>query len=164
MNQTAEHKRRRKSKRHEKSLIREFSAEIMIGFLFLLGVFLLFEDMEVKSVVFKGLLSMFQGISSWFSNLIGNVLGLADIFEVSDIVGIILILTAFLLLAHKTRQKAIWRYSELSACPECDGDLSHIHRSAIQRMASFIFRLKIRRYKCKSCSFDGIRIRPIRAR
>ncbi|NQV16881.1 hypothetical protein HQ531_15565 [bacterium] len=164
MSDTEKKQRHRKSTRHQKSLIREFRTEIMIALLFALGVFLLFEDMEIKSVVFQGMISMFQGLSHWFSHMISKIFGIADIFEVSDIVGIFLISIAFVLFVYRARQKAIWRYAELSACPECDGDLYHIHRNFVQRIAAALFRLKIRRYKCKSCSFDSIRIRPLNSR
>ncbi|NQV50919.1 MAG: hypothetical protein HQ507_10490 [Candidatus Marinimicrobia bacterium] len=55
MNEPGIERKRRKSKRHDKSVIREFRVEILIGILFLFGVFLLFEQMEIKTIVFKGI-------------------------------------------------------------------------------------------------------------
>ncbi|MCF7923317.1 MAG: transposase family protein [Candidatus Marinimicrobia bacterium] len=164
MNEPEQSPRRRKSKRHQKSIIREFSMEIFIGVLFLFGVFLLFEQMEIKSYMFNGIVSFFQAITHAFSQFFGSILGAAEIFETSDIVGTLLIVVAFFLFTFRVRQKAILRFHELSACPECGGDLLHIHRTLIQRIASRIFFLKIRRYQCKSCEFQGLRMRAVKSR
>ncbi len=156
--------RRRKSKHHEKSIIREFTMEIIIGVIFMFGVFLLFEEMEIKTYVFHGIVNFFQAITNGFSKAVGTILGTAEIFETSDIVGTFLILIAFFLLTFRVRQKAIIRFYELSECPECGGDLEHIHRNFIQRLAAKLLRLKIRRYHCKSCEFEGLRMRAVKSR
>jgi len=154
----------RKSKRHKISLLREFSVEIFIALIFLFGLFLLFEKMEIKSVVFQGVVSFFQAISHWLSHLFAMLLGRMGEFETSDIVGTILIVIAFILLSVRVRAKAIYRLSELPSCPECDGDLILVHRNLYQRIVGKIFWLKIRRYKCKSCDFDGLRLRSKNSR
>ena len=164
MNEPEIKRRRKKSIRHEKSLISEFRFEILIGILFLFGVFLLFEQMEIKSIVFKGIVSFFQSITQGFSDFLGTLLETTDLFETSDIVGSLLILIAFLLLTYRVRQKSIIRYYELTTCPECGGNLVHVHRNQLQRITGFIFRLKIRRYQCKQCDFDGLRMRAMKSR
>jgi len=158
------HHRHSKSKRHEKSLVSAFKFEIFIGFLFLLGVFLLFEKMEIKTYLFHGIVGLFQTITHWFNELVAGFVEGIQYFETSDIVGIILILLAIFLLGHRIRQKAIWRFSGLSSCPECGGDLVNVHRTQLQRLTAILFRLKIRRYKCKSCDFDGVRVRSLHSR
>jgi len=164
MNVPEQKHRRRKSQRHEKSILREFTMEIIIGILFLLGIFLLLEEMEIKTYIFHGIVSFFQAITNGFSNSLGAIIGTVDIIETSDIVGTLLILVAFFLIMHRVRQKAIIRLHELSACPDCGGDLLHIHKNYLQRLTSKIFRLKIRRYHCKSCEFEGLRIRAVKLR
>jgi len=164
MNVPEQKHRRRKSQRHEKSILREFTSEIIIGILFLLGVFLLLEEMEIKTYVFHGIVSFFQSLTNGFNNLLGVIIGTADKFETSDIVGSLLILLALFLITVRVRQKAIIRFNELSECPDCGGDLLHIHRNYLQRLTSKIFRLKIRRYHCKSCEFEGLRIRAVKVR
>jgi uncharacterized membrane protein len=156
--------RHRRKKRHEKSIIREFTIEIIIGIFFLFGVFLLFEEMEIKTWVFHAVVSFFQNITNGFSNLLGAILGTAEAFETSDIVGTMLILLAFILQIYRVRQKAIIRFHDLDVCPECGGALEHIHRNLIQRIASKIFLIKIRRYHCKACDFDGLRMRAKQSR
>jgi predicted RNA-binding Zn-ribbon protein involved in translation (DUF1610 family) len=157
-------KRRSKSKRHQNSFIRDFRVEIFIVFLFLLGAFLLYEDMEIKSVVFSGILSFFNTITNAFSSLLGAILGGLAVIETSDVVGSILIFIAFLLLTYRARQQAIIRYYDLTVCPECGSELNHIHRNRLQRITGTLLRLKIRRYKCKECSFDGLKIRSLNSR
>ena len=156
--------RRKKSKRFENSLIRAFSMEILIGLIFLFGVFLLYEDMEIKTVAFRGIVSFSQWITQSFSQLLGAILGTADAFETSDIVGTVLILFAFFLLSFRVRQKAILRFHDLDECPECGHDLIHVHRNQIQKITAWFFQLKIRRYQCKTCGYDGLRMRSKRTR
>lgn len=158
------HRRRRSSKRHEKSIVREFTVEIIIGVIFLFGVFLLFEDMEIKTFVFHGVMNFFQAITHWFSNFLVSILGLTQEFETSDIVGTLLIIFAFLLLSLRVRQKAILRFHDLDECPECGGDMQHVPRNLGQRVVSRLFFIKIRRYHCKACDFDGLRIRAKHSR
>lgn len=157
-------RRRRSTKRHEKSLIRDFSFEIIIGLVFLFGVFLLFEQMEIKSYVFHGIVNLFKTITTAFSDLLGSILGLTEIFETSDIVGTSLILIALILFIYRVRQKSILRYHDLDECPDCSSELIHIHRNLIQRLGGKLFRLKIRRYRCKNCDYEGLRIRALRSR
>ena len=156
--------RKRKSKRHKISFLRHFSFEIIIAFLFLFGVFLLFEEMEIKTFVFRGILSFFQTFSHGFSDFLGAILGGLSVIETSDVVGTLFIIIAFILLIWRARQKAILRYSDLTVCPECRGELMHVHRNTLQRLTSTVLRLKIRRFKCKECTFDGIRIRSLHSR
>jgi len=153
------HRRRKKSKRFERSIIREFGAEIMIAVLFFFGVFLLFEEMEIKRYVFDGIVSGFQYITHGVSHFISNLLGRAEEYETSDIVGATLILIAFNLLIARVRQKTISILSELTECPECGDDLVLVHRNIFQRAFGFLFHLKIRRFHCHSCDYDGLRVR-----
>jgi len=153
------HRSRKKSKRFEKSIVREFGAEIMIGTLFFFGIFLLYEEMEIKRYVFDGIVSGFQFITHGISHFLSNLLGRAEEYETSDIVGATLILIAFNLLIARIRQKSISILSELKECPECGDDLVLIHRNVFQKFFGFVFRLKIRRFHCYSCDYDGLRVR-----
>ncbi len=153
------HRRRRTSKRHKRSITRAYGIEIIIAILFSFGVFLLYEDMEVKSVVFHGVLFIFQTINEWFSSFINSILGTVNVVETSDIIGGFLLLLAWILFSFRVRQKTIARYYELSECPECGGILMHVHRNPLQRLTAKIFMVQVRRYRCKSCDFDGLRIR-----
>ena len=152
-------KQRRKSRRHERSLIREFRYEIMIGVLFFFGVFLLIEDMEIKGVIYHGVVGFFNWINQLIIQLLGSLVQIATEFETSDIVGSILVMIAVILLIGRVREKVILRYSELTTCPDCNGKLNLIHRNLPQKFAGKIFFVSIRHYKCKDCEFEGVRVR-----
>ncbi|MBT4130892.1 MAG: hypothetical protein HOE44_09225 [Candidatus Marinimicrobia bacterium] len=154
-----QHRRRKKSKHFERSIIREFSAEIMIGIIFFFGIFLLYEEMEIKTYVFEGVVSDFQYITHGISHFMSTLLGRAEEYETSDIVGSTLIFIAFNLLISRIRQKSILILSELTECPECGDDLVLVHRNVFQRIYGFVFRVKIRRFHCQSCDYDGLRVR-----
>ena len=154
-----QHRRRKKSKRFERSIIREFSAEIMIGIIFFFGIFLLYEEMEIKTYVFEGVVSGFQYITHGISHFMSTLLGRAEEYETSDIVGSTLIFIAFNLLISRIRQKSILILSELTECPECGDDLVLVQRNVFQRIYGFVFRVKIRRFHCQSCDYDGLRVR-----
>lgn len=158
------HRHRRKSKRFKNSFFGAFKQEFLIGILFLLGVFLLVEDLEIKEAIYNGILNFFRWISESFSSLVEKILEVIQSFEGSDIVGNLLIIMAIVLFIIRIRSKAIERYGELSRCPECDAELVRVHRNAFQRLTGDLFRLKIQRYRCKSCDFDGLRIRSLRSR
>ncbi|MCF7823845.1 MAG: hypothetical protein K9N35_06690 [Candidatus Marinimicrobia bacterium] len=155
---------RKKSKRHELSLIREFRIEIIIGVLFLLGVFLLVEELDIKIFVYHAFANSFRTIGRLSQDILEKLFYLFGEFEGSDIVGIILITIACLVFLDRLRQKAIARYGDLTVCPDCGENLHMIHRTPVQRILSYIFRLKIRRYQCKACEFEGLRIRSLHSR
>ncbi len=152
------------SSRHERSFIKHFRFELMVGSLLVLGIFLLVEDMHIKTVVYQGVVTLFQDITELINRIFIKFLGMVDVFETSDIVGIVLIVTAVVLYTSRVRQTAIDRYGDLSSCPDCGGDLHLIHRRPMDRLATKIFRLKVHRYQCKACDYEGLRIRAKRSR
>ncbi|MBT3826176.1 MAG: hypothetical protein HOD43_07760 [Candidatus Marinimicrobia bacterium] len=131
----------------------------MIGIIFFFGIFLLYEEMEIKTYVFEGVVSDFQYITHGISHFMSTLLGRAEEYETSDIVGSTLIFIAFNLLISRIRQKSILILSELTECPECGDDLVLVHRNVFQRIYGFVFRVKIRRFHCQSCDYDGLRVR-----
>jgi len=156
--------RRRKSSRHQTTIFREFRIEFAIALLFLLGVFLLVEDLEIKLAIYHAVVSFVKTIAHTTNLILKNIVNAVQVFEGSDIVGTILIFLAWLLFTYRVRQKAIARYSDLTVCPDCGEGLNMIHRNMFQRGISKVFRLKIKRYQCKSCDFEGLRIRPLHSR
>ena len=138
--------------------------EIAIGVLFVLGVFLLVEDLEIKLFIYHGFVSLFKTLAGMMNDLLQRMGTTIRRIEGSDIVGSIFIALAMILLLYRVRQKAIARYSELSECPECGENLIMAHRNLFQKVISRLFRVKIRRFRCKACDFDGLRIRSMHSR
>lgn len=150
---------RRRSKRFKTTFFSAYRQEILIGVIFLMGIFLIVEDMDIKVIVYNSIVSAAQGINRLFNKGLQGIIHFFTSVESSDIVGYILIFVAFLLYVYALRNRTIERYSELYECPECGSDLNRVHRTTFQKSAGAILRLKIRRYRCKSCDFDGLHIR-----
>ncbi|HJM94733.1 MAG TPA: hypothetical protein QF698_01570, partial [Candidatus Marinimicrobia bacterium] len=81
-----------------------------------------------------------------------------DLFELSDLVGISLILFALHLAAKRWRDREIERYSELSICPNCGGKLQRIQRTPKQKIISFFYVAQVKNYSCRECAFKGIKM------
>ncbi|MCF7807212.1 MAG: hypothetical protein K9M49_08040 [Candidatus Marinimicrobia bacterium] len=157
-------KQRKKSKRFKNSLLNEFRQEVLIGIFFLLGIFLVVEDLDIKVAVYHGIISAFQWVVQLFNRMVQGIMDIFQTVEGSDIVGYLLILMAITLFSLRVRNKAIDRYNELIVCPECGSDLHMVHRNWFQRLIGKLFFMKIRRYHCKSCEFDGLRLRSSKSR
>ncbi len=150
-------KRRKTSKKP--SVFKEFRFEITAGSLFFLGLFLLLENLAIKETLFQLIVSGFKGITNGFIALLRGTQTLFLRFEGSDIIGFIFIVIAMTMVMHRTRVKLIKRHAELNNCPECGGELRHVHRRPHHRALSTLMHVKIRRYACKQCDFTGIRMK-----
>ncbi|MBH49570.1 MAG: hypothetical protein CMG69_02310 [Candidatus Marinimicrobia bacterium] len=152
-------KRKRKRKflnKRGNSFFEEYNFEILVFGLLSVGFFLLWEDWNIKSIAWSIITGTVRIIITYVQNLffaIGNII-LA--VETSDIIGIVLILTAFSLILNRARIRVISNHPEISSCPNCDSDLRRTHRRKRHRAISFIVNCKIKRYKCRTCSFDGV--------
>lgn len=145
-------------RRHKESFWSEFRFEIFIAFLFLLGVFLLVEQMEIKVTLFHWITYSLRSMAKGIYGLASRIRDLMIQVETSDIVGIVLIITAVILLALRFRKKIIYRYSQLYSCPDCKGELRRTHRTMKHKILEFILFVRIKHYHCKQCSYSGIRI------
>ena len=91
------------------SFHKEYSFEIKVILLFTLGIFLLVEDLEIKQYIFETIRTIFFTIGLGIKWLRDSILFLIKQFEVSDIVGISLILYVVYLVAHRWRVRMINR-------------------------------------------------------
>ena len=90
--------------------------------MFTLGIFLLVEDLEIKQYIFQAIRTIFFTVGlgiKWFRD---SILFLIKQFEVSDIVGISLILYVVYLVAKRWRDRMIDRYMDLHSFPQCGSD------------------------------------------
>jgi len=140
-------------------MLRDFRQEILIGAIFLLGVFLLVEDLDIKVSVYHGLVYLSKHMGTLANKIFMSIIEGFKVLEGSDIVGVALILIAINLFIYRVQQKFVIRYGQLPACPDCGEDLNLIHRSITHRIVGFVFRVKIRRYACKVCEFEGLKMR-----
>lgn len=155
-------KERKGIKKHKRqgSFISEYNYEITIVVLIALGIFLLVEDLEIKHYMYLGLRWFLFSIGDIIKGIRDNVILLLekDLFELSDLVGISLILFALHLAAKRWRDREIERYSELSICPNCGGKLQRVQRTPKQKIISFFYVAQVKNYSCRKCEFKGIKM------
>jgi len=142
------------------SFFREYDYEILIVVLIGLGIFLLVEDLEIKHYMYLGMQWFLFSIGDIIKNIRDNIILLfeMDIFELSDLVGISLILFALYLAARRWREREIERYAEIKDCPDCGGKLQRIQRTSKQKIISFLYAAQVKNYGCRKCAFKGIRM------
>ena len=155
-------KERKGIKKHKRqgSFISEYNYEITIVVLIALGIFLLVEDLEIKHYMYLGLRWFLFSIGDIIIGIRDNIILLLekDLFELSDLVGISLILFALHLAAKRWRDREIERYSELSICPKCGGKLQRVQRTPKQKIISFFYVAQVKNYSCRKCEFKGIKM------
>ena len=145
-----------KSKR--KLFYQEYNFEITVVVLIALGVFLLIENLEIKHYLYEFIKVIFFTIGNFIKLLLNASILIIEIFEISDLVGISLILLALFLIANRWRERMIERYSVLRNCPDCNGDLQRIKRDFNQKMTGFLYILTVKNYHCKSCNYKGFKL------
>ena len=138
------------------SFFEEYNFEILVFGLLSVGFFLLWEDWNIKSVTWNIITHTVRIIITFIRDISVNIGNIISGVETSDIIGIVLILTAFTLIINRARLRIIRNHPEISSCPNCNDDLRRTHRRKRHRAIGLIVNRKIKRYKCKSCSFDGV--------
>lgn len=152
-------KRKGLIKPRHNSFHKEYSFEIKVILLFTLGIFLLVEDLEIKQYIFEAIRTIFFTIGlgiKWFRD---SILFLIKQFEVSDIVGISLILYVVYLVANRWRDRMIDRYMDLNSCPKCGNDeIQRIKKAWKHKVMSIIYFAKVKHYQCKQCEHKEIKL------
>ena len=161
-----EHRGRHKSSRREHkdrsekrprvvaSFLNRFWFELVALGLLSLGVFFLLEQFEIKAMMFRTLMVCVGAVGNTVSHLWNLIVSAKK----SNLVGIVLILTAICMVAYKLRWRAIQQYQRLplaKECPQCHGDLHRTQHRLIDRLLELMLRVRIRHYSCSKCSFRG---------
>jgi len=141
-----------------KLFYQEYNFEITVVFLIALGIFLLIEELEIKHYLYEFIKIIFFSIGNFIKLLRDGSIFIFDKFEISDLVGISLILLALFLIANRWRERMIERHSVLRNCPDCNGDLQRIKRDFNQKMTGFIYFVTVKNYRCKVCNFKGFKL------
>jgi hypothetical protein len=149
-------RKRKRIKSDGKTFYQEYNFEILILGLFTLGFFLLWEKWNIKSLVWSSITSIALFVITFLRNVSVRIGSLLSGVETSDLIGIILILIAIALVLNRTRLRIIERHPNLTSCPKCDAGLRRVHRKTKHIIQGFVFFCKIKRFKCRSCSFDGV--------
>ena len=152
-------KRKGLAKPRHNSFYKEYSFEIKVIILFTLGIFLLVEDLEIKQYIFEAIRTIFFTVGlgiKWFRD---SILFLIKQFEVSDIVGISLILYVVYLVANRWRDRMIDRYMDLNSCPKCgSNEIQRIRKNWNHKVMSILYFVKVKHYQCKQCGHKEIKL------
>ena len=146
-------KRKKSEKKQIPSFFKEYRFEITISSMIIIGVFLLIENMEISQTIFL----LLKAIIFFFADVIKAIRKLIyDIFywlEISDLVGVVLILFAGFLIAVRTRIRLLSTYQKINECQQCDGKnkLKRIKKKLKHRIIDIILRLRVYYYQCDNC-------------
>ncbi|HUT11334.1 MAG TPA: hypothetical protein VMY42_12615 [Thermoguttaceae bacterium] len=147
---------RKKKSREQPSFFRRYWFEISVSALFALGVFLLAERMQIKATILAGFTWLLRGVYNGVIALENAVVGIYGDFEMSDIVGTLLILAALGMVAYRMRARAIASHPDLEEdCPQCGGNLQRIRCDRPHRILGAILRVHMKHYSCRACTFQS---------
>ena len=149
-------RKRKRIKNNSKPFSKEYNFELLVLGLFTLGFFLLWEKWNIKYIVWVGITSTALFVITFLRNVSVRIGSLLSGVETSDLIGIILILIAIVLVLNRARLRTIERHPNLVSCPKCDSGLRRVHRKTKHKIQSWFYLCKFKRFKCKSCSFDGV--------
>ena len=139
------------------SFLRRYWAEISSVVLFGLGVFLLVEQMHIKVIIWHWLVASYQATVAFVHGVLHAVYNWFAPIEVSDFVGVGLILASIVIMVYAFRERAIGRSLPLtdgSNCIKsgCDGSFKRSRRSRLDRVVQAILVISVRPYTCRDCS------------
>jgi ABC-type multidrug transport system fused ATPase/permease subunit len=143
-----------------KKYFKEYRVEIVIVLLILVGIFLLFERLDLKSLLASGFQLLWTSLKNLLSLIRIGVNFYIFNLSLSDFIGWILLFLAVALAVGVSR----YRFShsptfQATVCPKCGGDLHRVHRKYFDRLLSRTLLPHARRYRCASpeCRWTGLR-------
>ena len=142
----------------QKLFYNEYNFEITVVILIALGIFLLVEELEIKHYLYEIVKMTLFSVGDFIKLIRNGTMIFVKMFEISDIVGISLILFALYLVVNRWRERMIDRYAFLRECPDCGGDLNRIRRNLNQKLTSLFYFVTVKHYQCKSCNYKGIKM------
>jgi len=159
--ESTQRKRRRKNPTlaRARRIWQDWGVEIVVGFLIMLAIFLLVEQMDIRETLFAWLLAAIDGLQSLIAAFARGLVRFVQGTTLSDLVAYVLILAVVVLIAWRTRQRVLTnpRLAQIQ-CPRCGGDLHRIHRRWHHRLLNLV--IPIRRYRCQdsACGWRGLRV------
>jgi len=142
-------------RRGPRSFLRTYWFEFTVVGLIATGIFLLVERMEIKLTIYEGLVWLARRIVRGARSFGSAGWRLLHGVEVSDLVGIALILIALGLIVWKVRGRAMKRHPRFSECPVCHAAVQRIRSRLIHRLLGLLLRVRIKHYGCSECSFHA---------
>ncbi len=133
-----------------------YRIEIIIAILTFLGVCFIQNSLDIRTVfqiVLGAIGNVAQFIRQSFETIIINPIVEMD---GSDMVGVLLLATAFSLAVRRVRQYLTSSASGACACPSCGEKLHRIHRTRGQHLISKILCLDSACLHCEKCDYNSL--------
>ena len=146
-------KRKKPNSKKELSFLKEYNFEIKIFGMFFLGVFLLVENMEISQTIFKFTKALIFFFADLIKAIRDSIYSTLSWLELSDLVGVVLILFALYLIAIRIRIRLLIIYPKVYECQNCDSNskLKRIQKLLKHRIIHFVLRLRVYYYQCDNC-------------
>ena len=146
-------KRKKTNTKKEVSFFKEYNFEITVFAMFILGVFLLVEKMEISHTLFKVIKATIFLFADFIKAIRDSIYDILSWLELSDLVGVILILFAIYLVALRIRIRLLMLYPKIYECQNCDNKnkLKRIPKRLKHRIIHFALRLRVYYYQCDNC-------------
>jgi len=151
-------RKERASKKSIIPIIKKYNFELLIIILIFLGLFLLLEDFELKKFLLDFSIQMYEEMKYIVFYIYNSTFEFILKIETSDIIGLILIISAILLMFLRWRNNLIYNYSSAQFCVNCKGKLQRVKKKIKIRVFSFFTRLKVKKYQCKDCKLQTYKI------
>ena len=146
-------KRKKSNDKQGASFFKEYNFEITVFSMFLLGVFLLVENMEISQTLFKIIKNTIFLFADFVKVVRDSIYNIFKWLELSDLVGVTLILFALYLVALRIRIRLLILYPKVYECQNCDNKnkLKRIPKRLKHRIIHFALRLHVYYYQCDDC-------------
>lgn len=139
--------------------LRRYWFEIVWLAVVALGIFLIFERMNIRQSLFRWLSRAVQALLRGVGRFGDTAVRWLSAFTLSDAIGLVLILGALVAIALRTRWRLL-HTPALSAltCPKCNGAIHRVHRTRLDHLIGLY--VPVRRYRCanRECKWQGLRV------
>ena len=143
-----------------RAFLRKYWLEVIVLFGLVIGVFLLIEKVNILEIGAGIIAGAWTVIRSATAILFLGVAGFFKQLELSEFIGLVLVLGGGFLLAWRARQRFMvsGRYRGRS-CPRCGGWFLRVRRTRLDRILGGVLFLRLFRYRCSNpeCGWEGLR-------
>jgi len=143
-----------------KKFVREYLIELIALLIILLGIFLLFERMDIRETLYQAALGLTDNLRTGLAGASSLGQTYLSSFGLSDLLGLGLIVLAVLFVFWRIRYRFIRSERWLGThCPICGDRIHRKHRSSFDRLIGKVMLQESARYKCSNedCYWTGLR-------
>jgi hypothetical protein len=124
-----------------------------------LGVFLVFERMNIRRTLFGWINRALDALAQGGGRFLQWAVRAFETATLSDVIGVALLFGALVALAFRVRWRLMHnpKWTTIQ-CPMCSAEVHRVHRHQLDHLANIL--VPTRRYRCTNhdCRWEGIRI------